>query len=172
MHTLTRLGIHTTHAHTDKYIARIAFLRQKWFAKAPQCYVRRTSPVLFHLFFKQESHLWKLLLKFTFSLNVIQISFALWRIQLPYSAYIKCSGPHTSLCVVMSAHVHRMTFATVHVLTDGLIRQTIAMLLHLLHSKILYKKDYVLGLCRRKNWSCVTAGKIPPSLPEWSNTWK
>ena len=48
-HAHTYLGNHT-HTHTDKYAILIAFLRQQWFAKAPQCYVVRTLPVLLTLY--------------------------------------------------------------------------------------------------------------------------
>lgn len=52
-----------------------------------------------HLFFKQESHFWKLMTEFPFILYVIHISFALWRIKLPRNAYITRSGLEVSLCM-------------------------------------------------------------------------
>ena len=50
MHTPMRPGT-STHAHPDKYVILIAFLRQKWFANAPQCYVTRILLCLFFISF-------------------------------------------------------------------------------------------------------------------------
>ena len=43
-------GTHA-HAHTDTFIIRIAFPLQKWFANAYQCYVTRTLPVFFNVWY-------------------------------------------------------------------------------------------------------------------------
>jgi hypothetical protein len=48
MHKPTRPGTHT-HACMHEH-ARIAFPRQQQFAKAPQCYIMRTLPILFFFF--------------------------------------------------------------------------------------------------------------------------
>jgi len=60
-------------------------------------YERRIT--YFHLFFKQESHFWKLVPEFPFILYVIQISFALWRMKLPRNAYITRNGLEASPCI-------------------------------------------------------------------------
>jgi hypothetical protein len=67
----------------------------------------------FHLFFKQGSQFWKLVPESPFILHVIQLSFALWRIELPCNACITRRGLEASLCVcvcvVLSADESKVT---------------------------------------------------------------